>query len=91
MEKEKLSDIISKKVLYIVFAVIGVLAGAFSVVLLIVEHGIYSNGVWYMLTVLWFLLAGFFVYEYVKAVKNEKKEAQMIADFKEKYRQHHTN
>ena len=61
MEKEKLSDIINKKVLYIVFAALGVLAGAFSIVLLIVEHKIYSNGAWYMLTVCWFLLAGFFV------------------------------
>ena len=43
MEKEKLSDIINKKVLYIVFAALGVLAGAFSIVLLIVEHKIYSE------------------------------------------------
>lgn len=86
MEKEKLSDIINKKVLYIVFAALGVLAGAFSIVLLIVEHEIYSNGVWYMLTVLWFLLAGFFVYKYVKTVKTEKEEAQIVADFKEKYK-----
>ena len=86
MEKEKLSDIINKKALYIIFAVLGVLAGAFSIVLLIIEHEIYSNGAWYMLTVLWFLLAGFFVYKYVKTVKTEKKEAQIIADFKEKYK-----
>ncbi len=85
MEKEKLSDIINKKVLYIIFAVLGVLAGAFSIVLLIVEHTIYSNGAWYMLTVCWFLLAGFFVYKYIKTVKTEKEEAQMIAEFKEKY------
>ena len=43
MEKEKLSDIINKKVLYIIFAALGVLAGAFSIVLLIVEHKIYST------------------------------------------------
>ena len=76
MEKEKLSDIINKKVL----------AGAFSIVLLIVEHKIYSNGAWYMLTVCWFLLAGFFVYRYIKTVKAEKKEAQMVAEYKEKYK-----
>ena len=86
MEKEKLSDIINKKVLFIVFAALGVLAGAFSIVLLIVEHKIYSNGAWYMLTVCWFLLAGFFVYRYIKTVKDEKKEAQMVAEYKEKYK-----
>ena len=66
--------------------VLGVLAGAFSIVLLIVEHKIYSNGAWYMLTVCWFLLAGFFVYRYIKTVKVEKKEAQMVAEYKEKYK-----
>lgn len=86
MDKEKLSDIINKKVLYIIFAVLGVLAGAFSIVLLVVEHKIYSNGAWYMLTVCWFLLAGFFVYKYIKTVKAEKEEAQKIAEFKEKYK-----
>lgn len=86
MEKEKLSDIINKKALYIIFAVLGVLAGAFSVVLLIVAHDIYSNGAWYMLTVCWFLLAGFFVYKYIKTVKAEKEETKMITEYKEKYK-----
>ena len=39
-----------------------------------------------MLTVCWFLLAGFFVYRYIKTVKAEKKEAQMVAEYKEKYK-----
>lgn len=86
MEKEKLSDIISKKVLYIIFTVLGVLMCGFQIVLIAAEHKVYSNGVWYMLAVLWLLLAGFFVYKYVKTVKAEKDEAQKIAEFKEKYK-----
>ena len=86
MEKEKLSDIINKKVLYIVFAALGVLAGAFSIVLLIVEHKIYSNGAWYMLTVCWFLLAGFFVYRYIKTVKDEKKRRKWLPNTKRNIR-----
>lgn len=86
MEKEKLSDIISKKVLYIIFAVLGVFMCGVQIVLIVAEHKVYSNGVWYMLAVLWLLLAGFFVYKYVKTVKNEKAEAQKIAEFKEKYK-----
>lgn len=86
MEKEKLSEIISKKVLYIIFAVIGVLMGAFQIVLIVAEHKTYSNGVWYMLAAAWLLLAGFFVYRYIKTVKTEKEEAQKIAEFKEKYK-----
>lgn len=86
MEKEKLSDIINKKVLYIVFAALGVLAGAFSIVLLIVEHKIYSNGAWYMLTVCWFLLAGFFVYRYIKTVKAEKKRRKWLPNTKRNIR-----
>ena len=85
MEKEKLSDIISKKVLYIIFAVLGVFMCGVQIVLIVAEHKVYSNGVWYMLAVLWLLFAGFFVYKYVKTVKNEKAEAQKIAEFKEKY------
>lgn len=86
MEKEKLSDIISKKVLYIIFAVLGVFMCGVQIVLIVAEHKVYSNGVWYMLAVLWLLFAGFFVYKYVKTVKNEKEEAQKIAEFKEKYK-----
>ena len=86
MEKEKLSDIISKKVLYIIFAVLGVFMCGVQIVLIVAEHKVYSNGVWYMLAVLWLLFAGFFVYKYVKTVKNEKAEAQKIAQFKEKYK-----
>lgn len=86
MEKEKLSDIISKKVLYIIFAVLGVFMCGVQIVLIVAEHKVYSNGVWYMLAVLWILFAGFFVYKYVKTVKNEKAEAQKIAEFKEKYK-----
>lgn len=86
MEKEKLSDIISKKVLYIIFAVLGVFMCGAQIVLIVAEHKVYSNGVWYMLAVLWLLFAGFFVYKYVKTVKNEKAEAQKIAEFKEKYK-----
>lgn len=83
MGKEKLSDIISKKVLYIIFAVLGVFMCGVQIVLIVAEHKVYSNGVWYMLAVLWLLFAGFFVYKYVKTVKNEKAEAQKIAEFKE--------
>lgn len=86
MEKEKLSDIISKKVLYIIFAVLGVFMCGVQIVLIVAEHKVYSNGVWYMLAVLWLLFAGFFVYKYIKTVKNEKAEAQKIAEFKEKYK-----
>lgn len=86
MEKEKLSNIISKKVLYIIFAVLGVFMCGVQIVLIVAEHKVYSNGVWYMLAVLWLLFAGFFVYKYVKTVKNEKAEAQKIAEFKEKYK-----
>lgn len=86
MEKEKLSDIISKKVLYIIFAVLGVFMCGVQIVLIVAEHKVYSNGVWYMLAVLWLLFAGFFVYKYVKTVKNEKAEAQKIAEFKGKYK-----
>ncbi len=86
MEKEKLSDIISKKVLYIIFAVLGVFMCGVQIVLIVAEHKVYSSGVWYMLAVLWLLFAGFFVYKYVKTVKNEKAEAQKIAEFKEKYK-----
>lgn len=86
MEKEKLSKIINKKVLYIIFAVLGVLMGAFQIVLIIVEHKIYANGAWYMLAAAWLLLAGFFIYKYIRTVKNEKEEAQKIAEFKEKYK-----
>ena len=86
MEKEKLSDIISKKVLYIIFVVLGVFMCGVQIVLIVAEHKVYSNGVWYMLAVLWLLFAGFFVYKYVKTVKNEKAEAQKIAEFKEKYK-----
>lgn len=86
MEKEKLSDIISKKVLYIIFAVLGVFMCGVQIVLIVAEHKVYSNGVWYMLAVLWLLFAGFFVYKYVKTVKNEKAEAQKIAEFKEKFK-----
>ncbi|HAY73654.1 MAG TPA: hypothetical protein DCY31_07405 [Ruminococcaceae bacterium] len=86
MEKEKLSDIISKKVLYIIFAVLGVIMCGVQIVLIVAEHKVYSNGVWYMLAVLWLLFAGFFVYKYVKTVKNEKEEARKIAEFKEKYK-----
>lgn len=86
MGKEKLSDIISKKVLYIIFAVLGVFMCGVQIVLIVAEHKVYSNGVWYMLAVLWLLFAGFFVYKYVKTVKNEKAEAQKIAEFKEKYK-----
>ncbi len=86
MEKEKLSDIISKKVLYIIFAVLGVIMCGVQIVLIIAEHKVYSNGVWYMIAVLWLLFAGFFVYKYIKTVKNEKKEARKIAEFKEKYK-----
>lgn len=86
MEKEKLSDIISKKVLYIIFAFLGVFMCGVQIVLIVAEHKVYSNGVWYMLAVLWLLFAGFFVYKYVKTVKNEKAEAQKIAEFKEKYK-----
>ncbi len=86
MEKEKLSDIISKKVLYIIFAVLGVIMCGVQIVLIVAEHKVYSNGVWYMLAVLWLLFAGFFVYKYIKTVKNEKEEARKIAEFKEKYK-----
>lgn len=86
MEKEKLSDIISKKVLYIIFAVLGVFMCGVQILLIVAEHKVYSNGVWYMLAVLWLLFAGFFVYKYVKTVKDEKAEAQKIAEFKEKYK-----
>ena len=86
MEKEKLSDIISKKVLYIIFVVLGVFMCGVQIVLIVAEHKVYSNGVWYMLAVLWLLFAGFFVYKYIKTVKNEKAEAQKIAEFKEKYK-----
>lgn len=86
MEKEKLSDIISKKVLYIIFAVLGVFMCGVQIVLIVAEHKVYSNGVWYMLAVLWLLFAGFFVYKYIKTIKNEKAEAQKIAEFKEKYK-----
>ena len=86
MEKEKLSDIISKKVLYIIFAILGVFMCGVQIVLIVAEHKVYSNGVWYMLAVLWLLFAGFFVYKYVKTIKNEKAEAQKIAEFKEKYK-----
>lgn len=86
MEKEKLSDIISKKVLYIIFAVLGVFMCGVQIVLIVAEHKVYSNGVWYMLAVLWLLFAGFFVYKYIKTLKNEKAEAQKIAEFKEKYK-----
>lgn len=86
MEKEKLSDIISKKVLYIIFAVLGVFMCGVQIVLIVAEHKVYSNGAWYMLAVLWLLFAGFFVYKYIKTVKNEKAEAQKIAEFKEKYK-----
>ncbi|HCT17204.1 MAG TPA: hypothetical protein DIW36_07505 [Ruminococcaceae bacterium] len=86
MEKEKLSDIISKKVLYIIFAVLGVIMCGVQIVLIVAEHKVYSNGVWYMLAVLWLLFAGFFVYKYIKTVKNEKDEARKIAEFKEKYK-----
>lgn len=86
MEKEKLSDIISKKVLYIIFAILGVFMCGVQIVLIVAEHKVYSNGVWYMLAVLWLLFAGFFVYKYIKTVKNEKAEAQKIAEFKEKYK-----
>lgn len=86
MEKEKLSDIISKKVLYIIFAVLGVFMCGVQIVLIVAEHEVYSNGVWYMLAVLWLLFAGFFVYKYIRTVKNEKAEAQKIAEFKEKYK-----
>lgn len=86
MEKEKLSDIISKKVLYIIFAVLGVIMCGIQIVLIVAEHKVYSNGVWYMLAVLWLLFAGFFVYKYIKTVKNEKEEARKIAEFKEKYK-----
>ncbi len=86
MEKEKLSDIISKKVLYIIFAVLGVFMCGVQIVLIVAEHKVYSNGVWYMLAVLWLLFAGFFVYKYIKTVRNEKAEAQKIAEFKEKYK-----
>lgn len=86
MEKQKLSDIISKKVLYIIFAVLGVFMCGVQIVLIVAEHKVYSNGVWYMLAVLWLLFAGFFVYKYIKTVKNEKAEAQKIAEFKEKYK-----
>lgn len=86
MEKEKLSDIISKKVLYIIFAVLGVIMCGVQIVLIVAEHKVYSNGVWYMLAVLWLLFAGFFVCKYIKTVKNEKEEARKIAEFKEKYK-----
>lgn len=86
MENEKLSDIISKKVLYIIFAVLGVIMCGVQIVLIVAEHKVYSNGVWYMLAVLWLLFAGFFVYKYIKTVKNEKEEARKIAEFKEKYK-----
>ena len=86
MEKEKLSDIISKKVLYIIFAVLGVIMCGVQIVLIVAEHKVYSNGVWYMLAVLWLLFAGFFVYKYIKTVKKEKEEARKIAEFKEKYK-----
>lgn len=86
MGKEKLSDIISKKVLYIIFAVLGIFMCGVQIVLIVAEHKVYSNGVWYMLAVLWLLFAGFFVNKYVKTVKNEKAEAQKIAEFKEKYK-----
>ncbi len=86
MEKEKLSDIISKKILYIIFAVLGVFMCGVQIVLIVAEHKVYSNGVWYMLAVLWLLFAGYFVYKYIKTVKNEKAEAQKISEFKEKYK-----
>ncbi len=86
MEKEKLSDIINKKVLYIIFAVLGVIMCGVQIVLIVAEHKVYSNGVWYMLAVLWLLFAGFFVYKYIKTVKNENEEARKIAEFKEKYK-----
>lgn len=86
MEKEKLSDIISKKAIYIVLAVLGVFMCGVQIVLIVAEHKVYSNGVWYMLAVLWLLFAGFFVYKYIKTVKDEKEEARKIAEFKEKYK-----
>lgn len=86
MDKEKLSDIISKKILYIIFAVLGVIMCGVQIVLIVAEHKVYSNGVWYMLAAAWLILAGYFVYKYVKTVKNEKEEAQKIAEFKEKYK-----
>lgn len=86
MEKEKLSEIISKKVLYIIFAVLCILMCGTQIVLIVAEHKLYSGGVWYFLAVAWLLLAGFFIYKYIKKIKNEKEEAKKIAEFKEKYK-----
>lgn len=86
MQKEKLSEIINKKVLYIIATVISVIIGAGQVLLIVTEHKYFSGGVWYMLAAAWFLLAGFLVYRYIKTVKNEKAEAKRIAEFKELYK-----
>ena len=57
-----------------------------QVFFIIVEHGIYTGGVWYMIAVAWLLLTGLFIYKYIAAVRDEKEEAKRIAEFKEKYK-----
>ena len=86
MEKEKLSEIINKKVLYIIFAVLSFIMCGVQVFFIIVEHGIYTGGVWYMIAVAWLLLTGLFIYKYIAAVRDEKEEVKRIAEFKEKYK-----
>ena len=73
MEKEKL---INKKVLYIIFAVLSFIMCGVQVFFIIVEHGIYMGGVWYMIAVAWLLLTGLFIYKYIAAVRDEKEEAK---------------
>lgn len=85
MQKEKLSEIIKKRVIYIAAASICILAGAIQIVFMVVEHELYSDGVWYMLCAAWFLLAAFLVYKYIKDVRTEKKLEQKIAEFKKQY------
>ena len=85
MEKEKLTDIIKKRVFFLVGAIISILVGAGQIMLMIFEHRAYTGGVWYMLTAMWFLLAAYLIYRYIKDIRDEKEEAEKIAEFKKMY------
>lgn len=82
MQKDNFFDMVNKNILYIVAAVVCLLMGAGQIVLIIAEHTIYSGGVWYMLCVVWFLLAGFLIYKYISKVRQNKEETQKIEEFK---------
>lgn len=85
MQKEKLCEIIKKRVIYMVVASICVLAGAVQIVFMVVEHELYSDGVWYMLCAAWFVVAAILVYKYVKNLRAEKELEKKVADFKKQY------